>query len=44
LIHGQQISADPPNAARDAVAVLVSQEIKSVEDHQRQCALLSDWP
>jgi len=39
LIHRQQISADLFDAPRDAVAVLRSQDIQSLEDHQRQRAL-----
>jgi hypothetical protein len=39
LIHGKQISADLLDAPRDSITVQRSQDIESLQDHQRQCAL-----
>ena len=39
LIDGKKISADLLDAPRDSVAMLRSQDIESLEDHQRQRAL-----
>jgi hypothetical protein len=39
LIHGEDISADLLNASRDSVAMQRTQNIESLQDHQRQSAL-----
>ena len=39
LIHGQKVSADLLDAPRDSPAVLRSQDIQCLQDHQRQRSL-----
>ncbi len=43
LVDSQKVSADLLDAPGDSPAVLRSQDIECLEDHQRQCSLQDVW-